>query len=131
MNMNLFFQNICKQKIRCALPILSFPAIQQLSVSVNETLHSAELQAKVMEVIAQQTDTIAAVSLMDLSLEAEAFGAQIIFHEDEVPSITGQLITSEEDANKLQEELQEKYPEAEFTVIYGGQPVYYYIISLE
>ena len=101
MNMNLFFHNICKQKIRCALPILSFPAIQQLSVSVNETLHSAELQAKVMEVIAQQTDTIAAVSLMDLSLEAEAFGARIIFHENEVPSITGQLITSEEDANKL------------------------------
>lgn len=101
MNMNLFFQNICNKKIRCALPILSFPAIQPLSVNVNETLHSAELQAKVMEVIAQQTDTIAAVSLMDLSLEAEAFGARIIFHEDEVPSITGQLITSEEDADKL------------------------------
>lgn len=101
MNMNLFFQNIHNKKIRCALPILSFPAIQQLSVSVNKTLHSAELQAKVMDVVAQQTDTIAAVSLMDLSLEAEAFGARIIFHEDEVPSITGQLITCEEDADKL------------------------------
>lgn len=37
----------------------------------------------------------------------------------------------EEDASCLQQELQEKYPGAEFTVIYGGQPVYYYIISLE
>ena len=35
------------------------------------------------------------------------------------------------EAELLQEELQAKYPFAEFTVIYGGQPVYYYIISLE
>ena len=35
------------------------------------------------------------------------------------------------EAELLQAELQEKYPFAEVTVIYGGQPVYYYIISLE
>lgn len=37
----------------------------------------------------------------------------------------------EDEANKLQEKLAEKYPECEVTVAYGGQPVYYYIISLE
>lgn len=37
----------------------------------------------------------------------------------------------EEDAEKLRESLAEKYPECEVTCIYGGQPVYYYIISLE
>ncbi|MBQ9786449.1 MAG: DAK2 domain-containing protein [Clostridia bacterium] len=35
------------------------------------------------------------------------------------------------EAELLQQELQEKYPMVEVTVIYGGQPVYYYIISLE
>lgn len=38
---------------------------------------------------------------------------------------------SEEDAEKLRSELEEKYPDCEITAIYGGQPVYYYIISLE
>ena len=38
---------------------------------------------------------------------------------------------SEEDAEKLRSTLEEKYPECEVTAIYGGQPVYYYIISLE
>ncbi len=37
----------------------------------------------------------------------------------------------EEDANKLQAELATKYPDCEITVAYGGQPVYYYLVSLE
>ncbi len=35
------------------------------------------------------------------------------------------------EAELLQQELSEKYPNVEVTAIYGGQPVYYYIISLE
>ena len=37
----------------------------------------------------------------------------------------------EEEANLLADELMEKYPNCDVTVIYGGQPVYYYIISME
>ena len=37
----------------------------------------------------------------------------------------------EEEANLLAAELGEKYPNCDVTVIYGGQPVYYYIISME
>lgn len=38
---------------------------------------------------------------------------------------------NEADAEKLRASLEEKYPECEVTAIYGGQPVYYYIISVE
>ena len=37
----------------------------------------------------------------------------------------------EDEANSLQEKLAEKYPDCEVTVAFGGQPVYYYIVSLE
>ncbi len=37
----------------------------------------------------------------------------------------------EEEANILANELMAKYPNCDVTVIYGGQPVYYYIISME
>ena len=52
---------------------------------------------------------------------------------DNISSVTlfyGQDVKPIE-AELLQQELQEKYPFAEVTAIYGGQPVYYYIISLE
>ena len=85
-----------------ALPILSFPAAQKLGVSVETLVKSAELQAKAMQIIAAETDTLAAVSLMDLSVEAEAFGAKIRFTEDEVPATVGQLISDEDEANELE-----------------------------
>ena len=37
----------------------------------------------------------------------------------------------EDEANELQERIANKYPDCEVTVAHGGQPVYYYLISLE
>lgn len=52
---------------------------------------------------------------------------------DDIVNITlfyGEDLT-EEDAENLRAELEQEYPNCEVTSIYGGQPVYYYIISLE
>ena len=38
---------------------------------------------------------------------------------------------SEEEAVNLQESLQEKYPDLDVEIFQGGQPIYYYIVSLE
>ena len=84
------------------LPILSFPAAQKLGVTVDELVKSSELQARAIETVAKETDTLAAVSLMDLSVEAEAFGATVRFSEDEVPVVIGQLIADEDAANALE-----------------------------
>lgn len=84
------------------LPILSFPAVQKMDATVEQLVKDSELQAQAMEIIAHNTDTLAAVSLMDLSVEAEAFGAQIRFYEDEVPVVLGQLISDEDEANALE-----------------------------
>ena len=37
----------------------------------------------------------------------------------------------EAQATEMQDKLAEKYPDCEVTAIYGGQPVYYYIVSVE
>lgn len=37
----------------------------------------------------------------------------------------------EDDANKLREKVASKYPNCEITVVFGGQPVYHYLISVE
>lgn len=38
---------------------------------------------------------------------------------------------NEEEAEAFQKELEEKYTNCDITMLYGGQPVYYYIISIE
>ena len=102
MNIRNLLWDAAKVGSKKALPILSFPAAQKLGVSVETLVKSAELQAQAMEIIARDTATIAAVSLMDLSVEAEAFGAKVRFAADEVPAIVGQLISDEDEANALE-----------------------------
>lgn len=84
------------------LPILSFPAVQKLGVTVEQLVKDPELQAQAMATIARETDTLAAVSLMDLSLEAEAFGAEVRFSAHEIPAVVGQLVSDEEEAESLE-----------------------------
>ncbi len=42
----------------------------------------------------------------------------------------GEGVTEEDSAN-LQSKLEEKYPDIDISMVFGGQPVYYYIISVE
>ncbi|WP_333677656.1 hypothetical protein, partial [Muricomes intestini] len=50
-----------------AMPVLSFPVIQLLDITVKELISSSDLQAKGMKMVADKTNSAAAVSLMDLS----------------------------------------------------------------
>ena len=38
---------------------------------------------------------------------------------------------TEEDSSKLQSMLEERFPDVDISMVYGGQPVYYYIVSVE
>lgn len=84
------------------LPILSFPAVQLMGLTVGELISSAEAQARAMELVAKRTDAAASVSLMDLSVEAECFGARIRVSDEEVPTVVGSVVTSEEEARALE-----------------------------
>ncbi len=97
-DMKQWLSQMLEAPVKKAMPVLSFPAVQLMDVSVRELISSSELQARGMELVAQRTDAAASVSLMDLSLEAECFGAQIRFFDDEVPTVVGSLITSLEEA---------------------------------
>lgn len=54
-----------------------------------------------MKIVADSFPTLASVSLMDLSVEAECFGANIIVSDGEVPTVSGALVTTPEEAAAL------------------------------
>ena len=83
------------------MPILSFSSVQLMNVSVYELTHNAATQTKGIIEVAARTKAAAAVTMMDLSVEAEAFGCEIKAVENEVPTVIGALITDEEEANAL------------------------------
>lgn len=85
-----------------AIPLLTFPAASLTGASILETVRSAELQAQAMAALAQRTPSAAAVSFMDLSVEAECFGAQIAFHEDKIPEVKGITVSGSAQALSLE-----------------------------
>ncbi len=102
MNIKKWLVELTSSKDKKALPILSFPAVHLLGISVRELISDSEHQAEGMRLVAERTSSAAAVSLMDLSVEAECFGAEVHFSENEVPNVVGCLIHNEDEANALE-----------------------------
>lgn len=102
MSMRKWLSDLVTAPAKKALPILSFPSVSLMGVSVRELISSSDLQAEGMCRIAAKCDAAAAVSLMDLSVEAECFGAAVRLSDNEVPTVTGRLICDPEEAAALQ-----------------------------
>ena len=83
------------------MPILSFPSVGLLGVTVKEIISNSDLQARGMQAVAEKTEAAASVSFMDLSVEAECFGSVVTVTDDEVPTIEEPIITDEEEAAAL------------------------------
>ena len=87
---------------RRPLPLLSFPSAQLIGASVYEITHNADKQTEGILAVAQRTHAAAAVCMMDLSVEAEAFGCIPDATEQEIPTITGILVSDEDEARALE-----------------------------
>ena len=61
------------------------------------------------------------IEMIDAMVDEDSGMISVYYGED----------VSEEDANKLVEKLEEKFPDVEVECYMGGQPVYYYITSVE
>ena len=101
-NMYQWIDEMIAAEKKKALPVLSFPSVQKMGVTVDELIRSSDLMSRGVKLVADSFDTAAAVSYMDLSVEAEAFGSQIRFSDDEVPTVIGSIVEEEEDADALE-----------------------------
>jgi uroporphyrinogen decarboxylase len=101
-NMIQWMEEIKASRTKKPMPVLSFPGIQILGITVRELVNNGELQAKCMKAISDRYYTAASVSNMDLSVEAEAFGSHIVFSDYEVPTVTGSLINTDDEVDALQ-----------------------------
>ena len=67
--------------VKKPMPVLSFPAVQLMGITVRDLISSSEHQAQGMELVAKRVDSAAAVSLMDLPQAAQefAFWSMMVF----------------------------------------------------
>jgi uroporphyrinogen decarboxylase len=101
MNMKKWKEGILASPVKKAMPVLSFPCVQLMGITVKQLISDSLLQAEGMKKISERVDTLMSLSMMDLSVEAEAFGSLIRVSDDEVPVVMGRIIETKADADKL------------------------------
>ncbi|MBQ7392164.1 MAG: uroporphyrinogen decarboxylase family protein [Clostridia bacterium] len=100
-NMKQWIADLIGNHPKKPMPILSFPSVNLLGVSVREMISDSTLQARGMKAVAENTPAAASVSFMDLSVEAECFSCAVTVTDDEVPTIKGRIINDADEAEAL------------------------------
>lgn len=100
--MNKFIRQLQDSDKRVAIPIMTHPGIEAIGKKVVDAVTDGETHYRAIRHVTETYDTMACTVIMDLTVEAEAFGCTISMPEDEVPSVTGRLVYDEESVNNLQ-----------------------------
>ena len=100
-NMLQWTAAIIQQKEVAAVPVMTHPGIELNGHTVSEAVSNGRVHAEAVVRLARQYPSAAACNIMDLTTEAEAFGATVAFSDGAVPAITGRLLTDVESIGRL------------------------------
>ena len=78
---------------RIALPIMTHPGIEYIGRTVREAVTDGEVHFAAIKALAERYPSAASTVIMDLTVEAEAFGAKILIPEEEIPTVTERLVS--------------------------------------
>ena len=101
--MNQWIADLISTPRRSALPIMTSPGISLIGAAPPDVFRSGKLQAEAVIALAEKTPQAAAVlTMMDLSVEAEVFGAPVKFNDEENPTTIGAVVDDLAGVEKLQ-----------------------------
>jgi uroporphyrinogen decarboxylase len=83
------------------MPVAVYPGAALTGARVRDLVTSPQAQLEASAAIHERFKTSVAMSAMDLSVEAEAFGSQINLPQNEIPTVVGRLVTSPAEADGL------------------------------
>lgn len=93
MNVNDWKKEIIAGPARAAVPVMTHPGIEMLGHNVKEAVCSGQIHFEAVRALCEKYPQPAAMTtIMDLSVEAQAFGASVSFSYEAIPSIEGRLV---------------------------------------
>ncbi|WP_418699225.1 uroporphyrinogen decarboxylase family protein [Bacteroides sp.] len=101
-NMNSWIQSILSNKKRVAIPIMTHPGIELIGKTVYEAVTDGRTHYEAIKALNDKYPSAACSVIMDLTVEAEAFGATINFPEDDIPTVIGRLVSDFDSVEKLE-----------------------------
>ena len=100
--MKQWVADIIHQKEVTAMPVMTHPGIELNGNTVREAVSNGKVHAEAVIKLTQAYQSAAACTIMDLTTEAESFGAEIAFSDEAVPAVVGHMLTDVKSINELQ-----------------------------
>lgn len=101
-NMKGWIASVIANKQRIAIPIMTHSGIEIIGKTVKDAVTSGDVHYQAIMALNEKYPSAASSVIMDLTVEAEAFGADIVFSDHEVPNIIGRLVSTADEIEKLQ-----------------------------
>lgn len=84
LNMKEFVETVLASPRRYVMPIMTSPGMELIGAKPVDVFRDGELQFRCIDALAKATPCDAAVTFMDLSVEAEAFGSPIRYSNTKI-----------------------------------------------
>ena len=101
-NMRQWVADIIRQKEVTAVPVMTHPGIELNGNTVKEAVSNGRVHADAVMTLTKRFQSVAACTIMDLTVEAEAFGAEVAFSDDAVPAVVGHMLTDAASIERLE-----------------------------
>lgn len=102
MNTTAWIKSLIESGRTAAMPIMTHPGIELLGRRVLDAVTDGRVHFEAIEALNERfLQSAGCTVIMDLTVEAEAFGASLHFADDEVPSVIGRLVSNFEEVDAL------------------------------
>ena len=100
-NMHQWRHDVIANSKVIAIPVMTHPGIDATGHTVREAITTGTIHAKAIRYLADHYPTGASCTAMDLTVEADSFGAPILFPENEIATVSGRLLKNADDIHGL------------------------------
>lgn len=100
-NMNEWIKSLINKKERSIVPLATYPAIEITGQKITDVVKSGQAQYECIKAMSERFPSEAAVMVMDLSVEAEAFGSPVEFSDTDIPTVKSNIVSDRESVDAL------------------------------
>lgn len=80
---------------------MTHPGIELIGKTVKEAVTDGKVHSDAICALNGRFPSAAVTAIMDLTVEAEAFGAEVLFPDDDIPNVTGRLVSDYDSVRDL------------------------------
>ena len=100
--MKKWITNVINHAERIAIPIMTHPGIEMIGKTVQDAVTNGNVHADAIIALNDRYPSAASTVIMDLTVEAEAFGCAVHFPKDGMPDVSQRLVSCFEEVQQLQ-----------------------------